>query len=258
MKKNFVNLGCGNTFHPDWLNYDLNPQSELVTQIDLLKPLPFESNQIEVLYASHVLEHLPRSQAPIFLSQCATVLKKGGIVRIVVPDLEGIARKYVETLENASSGNEESLALHEWMTLELLDQLVRTRSGGFMGRLWFSRPLLAREFIVDRLGQEAGEWILKIERMIENGYKPIDPEMVYQIHDPDLSEELKFRHSGEIHRWMYDRISLERLLRSAGFSYVYLCNAYESSIEGFINYQLDTDSFGKIRKPDSLFMEAVK
>ena len=66
-----------------------------------------------------------------------------------------------------------------------------------------------------------------------------------------------FRESGEIHRWMYDRFSLQRLLNQAGFVEVKVCNADVSSIPAFNSYELDMLD-NKVRKPDSLYIEAVK
>ena len=66
-----------------------------------------------------------------------------------------------------------------------------------------------------------------------------------------------FRNSGEVHRWLYDRFSLSRLLQQAGLIDIRSCTADESSIPDFATYNLDV-LHGKIRKPDSLFMEAIK
>jgi len=67
-----------------------------------------------------------------------------------------------------------------------------------------------------------------------------------------------FRQSGEVHRWMYDSFSLGRALKDAGFVNVRRCTALESAIPGFESYALDVDERKRIRKPDSLFMEAVR
>jgi hypothetical protein len=69
--------------------------------------------------------------------------------------------------------------------------------------------------------------------------------------------ETQFRQTGEVHRWMYDRVSLRRLLESCGFAQVADCRAAESRIDGFSVYGLDVVQ-GRARKPDSLFMEATK
>ena len=66
-----------------------------------------------------------------------------------------------------------------------------------------------------------------------------------------------FRRSGEVHRWMYDRFSLALALRDAGYTDISRFRADTSRIPGFEEYGLDAAN-GAVRKPDSLFMEAVK
>jgi hypothetical protein len=61
-----------------------------------------------------------------------------------------------------------------------------------------------------------------------------------------------------VHQWMYDRLSLGRILATAGFGEVRVCSATDSAITDFTSYALDTDEAGAVRKPDSLFMEARK
>ena len=85
----------------------------------------------------------------------------------------------------------------------------------------------------------------------------LDPNLVYDVPDTTEKTETKFRSSGELHRWMYDRLSLGRLLREAGFARIKVCGPAESAIHGFADFGLDTDEKGVVRKPDSLFMEAT-
>ncbi|MFJ8102447.1 class I SAM-dependent methyltransferase [Lysinibacillus sp. NPDC096212] len=70
-------------------------------------------------------------------------------------------------------------------------------------------------------------------------------------------DEGVFRNQGEIHRQMYDQYLLKRTLLKTGFVNVTKMNALESTIPNFGEYQLDEIN-GKVRKPDSLFMEATK
>ncbi|MDD2541683.1 MAG: hypothetical protein PHH28_11660, partial [Desulfuromonadaceae bacterium] len=70
-------------------------------------------------------------------------------------------------------------------------------------------------------------------------------------------EEGLFRSSGEIHRWMYDRFSLGRLMANVGFVEIRVVSASVSSIPDFARYNLDIAD-GVVRKPDSLVMEGVK
>ena len=254
----YINLGCGSTFHKDWDNFDLFPV-EGVRPIDLLAPLPFENESVKVCYSSHVLEHFTRSYAPKFLAEIYRVLRPGGVVRIVVPDLEQIALNYIWELDAAVADVPGSKARHEWMTMELLDQMTRSFSGGFMGRLWVMRPLEARSLIVERLGQEASNWIEHFDMLMTQGrLDALIKEKVYDQVESTPEEVSLFRSSGEVHQWMYDSISLKNLLREVGFNQIKKCAADESSIPFFDKYHLDKNSEGKIRKPDSLFMEAIK
>jgi predicted SAM-dependent methyltransferase len=252
-----ANLGCGETFHPLWDNFDFSPSCKQVSKINLLQPLVL-GEQYQACYLSHVLEHLPRMRVPSLILEIKGLLSEEGILRIVVPDLETICRCYLDELQGALSGEPMAIERHEWMTMELIDQMTRTISGGFMGRLWWSRPLLAREFIIRRLGEEAGKWLNEIDSQIQKGAKPLTRQDVYQTVKPKEKEIVTFREHGEIHQWMYDRVSLKRLLEEAGFKSVKVCGATESAIPNFASYNLDTDENGKVRKPDSLFMEGIK
>lgn len=61
------------------------------------RALPFSSNSVEVLYTSHVLEHFPRWKAQEIVKETFRVLKPGGLIRVIVPDLEVLCRRYLLT-----------------------------------------------------------------------------------------------------------------------------------------------------------------
>ena len=94
-----LNLGCGASFHPDWLNVDLVAADPSVLVHNLREPLPFGDQSFAAVYHSHVLEHLPRERALPFIRECYRVLRAGGFLRVAVPDLERIAT--LELLEPA-------------------------------------------------------------------------------------------------------------------------------------------------------------
>jgi predicted SAM-dependent methyltransferase len=207
---------------------------------------------------SHVIEHLPRERVPALLLEISQLLRPGGVLRIVVPDLETIARFYLAELEAAASGDPGAADRHEWMTLELIDQMTRSFSGGFMGRTMRSRPLPHRSFIESRLGWEGKHWLKNIDAASDSQSPVIARSEIYEVQSTSSEAESSFRQSGEVHRWMYDRVSLRRLLHAAGFTDIQVCHADESRITDFVSYCLDTDETGAVRKPDSLFIEASK
>ena len=96
-----LNIGCGAHYHPAWTNIDVAPASKEVLPWDVKKGLPFKDDSFDVVYHSHVLEHLSPQDASPFLRETARVLKPAGMTRVVVPDLEQIVRLYLEKLEAA-------------------------------------------------------------------------------------------------------------------------------------------------------------
>ncbi|MFM1904435.1 MAG: hypothetical protein RLZZ440_2335 [Planctomycetota bacterium] len=255
-----LNLGCGEHRHPAWTNVDLVPAGDDVIPCDLRQPLPFAAGSFTAAYAAHVVEHLAPIEARRLLAEMRRMLASGGIVRIVVPDLEGVARAYLASLERAAANPAAQRRWeHRWMTVELLDQLVRGRSGGAMRRWWDCDPVPCREFIESRLGQEAARGIAAIaaERESRSG-RPLRPEEILLAEPPAAREVARFESRGERHRWMYDRVSLADLLAEAGFTEIRQTDAVTSRIPGFAAAALDADEAGQPRKPDSLYVEGVR
>lgn len=255
-----LNLGCGEQRHPAWTNVDLVPAGDDVIPCDLRRPLPFADGAFTAAYAAHVIEHVAPVEARRLVEELRRVLAPGGIVRIVVPDLEGIVRAYLASLERAAADPAtERRWEHRWMTVELLDQLVRGRSGGVMRRWWSSAPLPCRELIEARLGQEAARGIAAAAAGLDSGEtRPIRPEQILMDEPPGPREVARFEGRGERHRWMYDRVSLSDLLAEAGFVDIRRTDAMTSRIPGFGSAGLDADETGRPRKPDSLYVEGAR
>lgn len=96
---------------------------------NLANGIPFESGTVDVVYHSHMLEHLDRDVAVKFLVEAKRVLKPGGIHRMVVPDLEQICRKYLTHLQECEVDPEKS-GNHENYIAELIEQSVRREAFG--------------------------------------------------------------------------------------------------------------------------------
>jgi glycosyltransferase involved in cell wall biosynthesis/SAM-dependent methyltransferase len=244
-----LNLGCGNTFHADWVNIDFSSSSPDVTAYDLRLGIPFADESFDVIYHSHLLEHFELPWAKHLLRECFRTLKPGGLLRVAALDLEGIARAYLVALDGARGGDEAARQRHEWMLIELLDQLVRTRSGGEVLRHLVQNPLPQKEFILSRLGREARNILENLRR------KPLRPEKPR----PLLPQgDADFAQSGERHHWMYDELSLSAMLEEAGFERITRQRHDGSLHPEIMRYRLDAEEDGTPRKPDSLFMEALK
>ncbi|MHB8411006.1 MAG: class I SAM-dependent methyltransferase [Candidatus Acidiferrales bacterium] len=121
--KNRLHLGCGLTTPDGWINIDGSwnarlakhpvlrriahslhlvstdklsvPWNSAIFIHDVRKPLPFPANSAEVIYSSHLLEHLYFEEAGELVCECFRVLTAGGVLRMVVPDLRAIVREYL-------------------------------------------------------------------------------------------------------------------------------------------------------------------
>lgn len=268
-----LNIGCGRTYHADWINVDLESSDSNVISHDVTKGIPFQDCKFKVVYHSHILEHLEPNEGAALIAECFRVLQPGGILRIVVPDLERIAKLYLETHEQAWTGNETSKVNYNWMKLELLDQLVRTASGGQMGRYMASREIKNSDFVRSRVGDELSVCQTHAESLqpaqsLFSGMaqstlrfrRRLVRRLVKLILGKDSAkafDEGLFRSQGEIHRWMYDRYSLRELTESTGFVDFRVCQADESEIADYSKFELDSAG-GFVRKPDSIFIECQK
>lgn len=90
-----LHLGCGvkhipGYFHVDALDY---PHIDHIGPVDKLDFIA--DGTVDHIYACHLLEHFGRKQYMDVLREWRRVLKKGGTLRLAVPDYEACARLYV-------------------------------------------------------------------------------------------------------------------------------------------------------------------
>jgi len=125
-----LNIGCGRSPTPDWINYDNSPsvwmarlplpapilaallgrlglidrhaldfvafcRSHSIRHADAARRIPHGDGTVDAIYASHMLEHLDQVEARLFLAECRRVMKPGGILRLAVPDLRNAAYQYL-------------------------------------------------------------------------------------------------------------------------------------------------------------------
>ena len=268
--KDFLNLGCGSRFHPEWTNLDIQPLSSRVRRWDLQKDLPFPDESFDLVYHSHVLEHFSKADGLSFLKRCFRILRRGGTIRVAVPDLERIARLYIEALDKSLNGDPVWRERYEWILLEMYDQTVRNYSGGEMLSYMQRDPMPEREFVAARMGCELMASAVPPaksppERVGEYGFNALrgyfSRKLARIALGPDglrAHDVGRFRLSGEIHCWMYDAYSLGKTLQEAGFSNPQRREAGESAIPDWKGFNLDTEPDGTAYKPDSLYLEATK
>ena len=81
-----LNLGCGHKKLPGFVNVDLEGGD---VQVDLgVFPWPWQDGTVDEIVASHILEHFSKADGERFLDECYRVLRRGGELRIAVPDMD--------------------------------------------------------------------------------------------------------------------------------------------------------------------------
>ncbi len=91
-----LHLGCGNKHLQGFMNVDARdlPNVDLVDDVKTLSVIGKES--VDLIYASHILEHIQRPEYTKVLTRWHEVLKKDGVLRIAVPDIEKVFEHYAE------------------------------------------------------------------------------------------------------------------------------------------------------------------
>ena len=279
-KLKYLNLGCGYHFNSQWVNIDFSKTGEGVIGHNLLKGIPFADNTFEVVYHSHVLEHFQKDDAKKFIDECYRVLKPGGIIRVVIPDLEQIAIHYIRLLNEGKKvpENDSIRDDYDWIMIEMFDQTIRNTGGGDMLKFLSKEELNNEDFIYRRIGHEgkmiregitnsrildpqkvsfARSVYRKVRPLLRPGYLKNAFFKFLAPRDYKLLELGRFRAGGEIHQWMYDIYSIGNLLKDAGFTGIQKRAYNESLVKEWITFGLDQVN-NQVRKPDSLFVEAVK
>lgn len=109
-----LNLGCGQHSFPGWFNVD-------VIETDIIRPdqivpfdgsLPFDDGAFERAYLGHVLEHIPWDRVQIALAEVRRVVRKGGEVRIVGPDVKRAIRRSIDNPDKPAAES------HLWEVIE--------------------------------------------------------------------------------------------------------------------------------------------
>ena len=92
-----LDIGAGELTRPGWVTLDISEKSDLFW--DLRKGIPFPNNSIDLVYSSHLLEHMPYEAGQALLDEAQRVLKPGGEISICVPN----ARIYIDAYVGARS-----------------------------------------------------------------------------------------------------------------------------------------------------------
>jgi predicted SAM-dependent methyltransferase len=104
-----LNLGCGNRKLHGFINIDMRPEVAPDVVGDITSINSTYDNEVELIYACHVLEHFPLEPFPFqpktyfdVLRDWYAALKPGGVLRLAVPDLQAAFEHFLTTRDLAS------------------------------------------------------------------------------------------------------------------------------------------------------------
>jgi len=103
-----VHLGCGKRFLKGFIHIDIIDYDHIDYVSDVSKLGFFEDESCEEIYASHVLEHIKKTETKQVLQEWNRVLKPGGKLRVAVPDFDSVV-EYVSNNGPSSLGDVQGL-----------------------------------------------------------------------------------------------------------------------------------------------------
>lgn len=221
-----INIGCGDVWKDDWVNIDNSPvafigkhkilQKFLVrigilpknyqvnipkdlVLLDVRKGLPFKDNTVNYIFTSHFLEHLTYFEGMALIKECYRIATPGAIIRIAVPDVELLVRKYLEKD-------------HEFNAVLAKDRISGwVFEGRKLNEIGFAEILSTHFYAAQSI---TNPWT-KLALGILNG---------------QLLFDMKKKMVMYYHKWMYDFESLELLLKNVGFRNIRRCEFRQGKV----------------------------
>lgn len=177
IKKNWLFRSCAPLFLNNERRMKLRNLDDTILVHDIRKGLPFDNQSVDVVYHSHILEHVDRELVETFLKEIQRVLVPGGIHRMAVPDMEHLCKTYLKHV-TLIERNASLMADHDQYISVIIEQMVRKKAYGTS-----QQPLVLRWLENALLGDarkrgETHQWMydrFNLPHLLErNGFKNIE------------------------------------------------------------------------------------
>ena len=116
--RDYLQLGSGESRITGFLNSCGFQNKSAEAKVDIRFPLRFPDNTWRGIYAHHVVEHISYPDAFQLFRGCHRTLKQGGVLRIVVPDLQTFINLYTA---NSAAERRKIFNLYPDETMETLN-----------------------------------------------------------------------------------------------------------------------------------------
>ena len=91
-----LNLGAGYGWKKEgWISLDHSKSDGLLKLSKQAWDIPHDDEKFEIIFCSHMIEHIPHFKIEQMICEINRVMKKGGILRLLTPALRKLATAYV-------------------------------------------------------------------------------------------------------------------------------------------------------------------
>ncbi|UYP48070.1 hypothetical protein NEF87_004355 [Candidatus Lokiarchaeum ossiferum] len=252
-EKRFYNVGAGEFSHPYWTNIDKHSdwyskaqQTNSFLEYDLfsLEKLPIQDDSAEVIYSSHVVEHISDEAAQNLFNESYRILKEGGIFRFTTPNTD-LGYRAVK-----NNDRDYYYCISDYSTKETMERVRLNKP--------MSEASIEQIFLFEFASQLSE--IADIEsprRISDEEFNKIFEEKSYEealnYITSMCSKEIQGKYPGFHINWWNKEKSF-RMLKKAGFSKIYL-SAWGQSFSPILR---ETRLFDKTHPKISIYVEAIK
>ncbi len=237
--KVMLNIGSGDWTCEGWTNLDypsewyakVQKKHKIIPYDIRNDKLPFEDGCIDVIYCSHVIEHIEDKYIQELFKEIFRVLKKNGVARFCCPD--------AEFLYQVSKTNSDYWEWrNEWFSSEFYTKDEQPRVIDF-----FVREVATPKLLGYKNGINEKDYISEFNSM------PMNDFLEY------LTQDLSFRNTcvgDHINYWTFDKAA--KMLTQSGFNIV-IRSKHNSSV---CREMQDPQHFDLVYPNMSLYVEVIK
>ncbi|MBE9547945.1 MAG: methyltransferase domain-containing protein [Proteobacteria bacterium] len=98
-----VHLGSGPHLMPGWINVDYEADFKPEVVADLTQRFPFDDASVDYIHSEGVLCQFDLPAGEHFLNECFRILKPGGYMRLLTPDLRRLLSAYLDDAERGEN-----------------------------------------------------------------------------------------------------------------------------------------------------------
>jgi len=97
VRRRALHAGAGQHYIDGWINVDFTLPGKIDAVANLAAGLPFRGDSLDYIHSEDFIEHVELADGKRFIAEAYRVLRRGGVMRILTPDLRAlIERVYID------------------------------------------------------------------------------------------------------------------------------------------------------------------